>query len=719
MDKINLTKEEYDLVEKVYDMFKKGQQVDKATLEKVVHMQKSVQLLKPPYKNNLMSQFSTGMSQPLSETPQKSYSTVKQVIERMEQLKKLGNDAFTREEYWFSVSYYTMALRCFDKHSMSLANADAQEVKEMRKLAAIISTNLSLSYVKQDYIQESATVAEKAIAYDETNAKAFFRSGYALQRLGMVDKATAHYQHGLRLATSSKNNALHGQIKKELDHVFLQQRQNAANRIHTRTRIANDTSFSAFPVSLVWDPVKGRTLSANKDVPKGALILRVAPFGAALIDETLSTHCSSCFRNISFCKHVHCSKCKMNTMCEACNSDKTIAEEHANECDLLAFLHKHTPNAQTTDFRFMIRVLLRAVQHLEGKANKQSTPESWRKDGAPFIYDTLDDLDHLSDVPSNIDEKKMEAFTTATGAITRVFDMVKGPTFLAQLGKQHILDLYSKILFNAHEYIDPLHQTAVARGIFPTGAYLNHSCQPNCIWYTDNNGMLAYRSTRVIKAGEEIVTSYLDITMDRSKRINRLLEQYAFYCTCSRCSADDNEYHCPDCREPLSTKHLKIWEPQPSINFDGRVHQCSKGHATMSAMFEVLQEMSHNLPIFGKGPVIDIGLRSFFQDGSMMVLNHYSSRATQAMENGLYDLVPTTMDRLWQCYKDAFKDPRDLIPYRYVGDCVQVLFPLAKRDKSIPIMGQVKEKCRATLELQIQLSTHHILCEFEQLFTIK
>ena len=60
---------------------------------------------------------------------------------------------------------------------------------------------------------------------------------------------------------------------------------------------------------------------------------------------------------------------------------------------------------------------------------------------------------------------------------------------------------------------------------------MNHSCEPNVVTVFEGSE-LRVRSLRKIKAGEELVQCYTDVTCDVLMRRKRLKEQFFFDCAC-------------------------------------------------------------------------------------------------------------------------------------------------------------------------------------------
>ncbi|KIO17648.1 hypothetical protein M407DRAFT_32673, partial [Tulasnella calospora MUT 4182] len=86
--------------------------------------------------------------------------------------------------------------------------------------------------------------------------------------------------------------------------------------------------------------------------------------------------------------------------------------------------------------------------------------------------------------------------------------------------------------------------TSIGVAISPLAALINHSCEPNAVVVFPRSSTvpqpgsdpLEVVAIKDIAAGEEILTSYVDISLPRHLRIKELQERYMFTCTCTACS---------------------------------------------------------------------------------------------------------------------------------------------------------------------------------------
>ena len=84
---------------------------------------------------------------------------------------------------------------------------------------------------------------------------------------------------------------------------------------------------------------------------------------------------------------------------------------------------------------------------------------------------------------------------------------------------------------------------ATGWGIYVTASRLNHSCQPNVIWSSDDDNpphRLEVRALRDVSLGEELTVSYIKMSdlLPKEKRQQKL-SQWGFVCCCTLCSLEE------------------------------------------------------------------------------------------------------------------------------------------------------------------------------------
>ncbi|CAA20779.1 histone lysine methyltransferase Set5 [Schizosaccharomyces pombe] len=107
-------------------------------------------------------------------------------------------------------------------------------------------------------------------------------------------------------------------------------------------------------------------------------------------------------------------------------------------------------------------------------------------------------------------------------------------------------------LFNAHPdtmgpFLGPFYSNALTidetkGGMFLLGSRMNHDCSPN-VKHTWNPRLdqVTVHAVRDIEAGEEILTTYIDLHKSHTERQKILLEHFGFKCYCSVCSVEERK----------------------------------------------------------------------------------------------------------------------------------------------------------------------------------
>lgn len=101
------------------------------------------------------------------------------------------------------------------------------------------------------------------------------------------------------------------------------------------------------------------------------------------------------------------------------------------------------------------------------------------------------------------------------------------------------------IRFNSVELNPPAEDgsgpgTNFGHGLFETACRMNHSCKPNCVWITTQDGLAKeVRAIKPIQEGEQLTIDYVGETTEPiPQRRRELLLTKGFTCKCDRCSAD-------------------------------------------------------------------------------------------------------------------------------------------------------------------------------------
>ncbi|GAM21754.1 hypothetical protein SAMD00019534_049290 [Acytostelium subglobosum LB1] len=651
------------------------------------------------------------------ELTQPFYHTAQDLLARLEQLKQLGNDSYAKHDMWFAISYYSLALQCYDQHlqhSDTINNiaSSLDEMTAIKKLASIIASNLSLSLNKQTCTPDAVTAAQMAIDFDPTNVKAIIRLATSLTQLGKLEQAITHLRQGLVIATNAQSTDLQTHIKKVLDDHELQQKSDQVNTEYIKSKIAKDRTFEQFPIKMVWEgsgPNGGRKMVASKEVPKGTVMLRVAPFAAAIHDGAIENYCSSCYKALQYNHRIfNCMMCGRK-LCGTCQYDDVVLRDHAEACSYFSrpSIHETRGYNMPTQIEVAVRTALRAVQNLDGNANKQSTPTSWRKDGKPFIYDSFEDMKALLNESHSLDHDEEAEYLKWANNITNKLNKKKGASFLARLDNQFILNMLRRMVCNVIEMTDLFQQTPVGFGIFPSAAFINKRCVANVNSYLDNYGMMVYRSNQAIRAGEEVTQTNYDPLLPMWQRRQRMIKEYNQYCECTRCATfEDREHRCPKCGQAVGKRNISIWEPQPSVNFDGRVYLCSKGHATMTAIYNVLEKMVDSA-VMEHDALAKVTIPKYIQKDGLM-WNKFQRELCEyhTKKSRIPEMTQLTKSYIALHEATLGRNAKDIIPSYYTANYLAMTQMLGHFGYRKEIEDNYRQ-FRKHLEDTIQLSTHY------------
>ncbi|ORY91709.1 hypothetical protein BCR35DRAFT_298989 [Leucosporidium creatinivorum] len=101
-------------------------------------------------------------------------------------------------------------------------------------------------------------------------------------------------------------------------------------------------------------------------------------------------------------------------------------------------------------------------------------------------------------------------------------------------------------------------------GVFPLYSRINHACDANARPEWDwERFELGVRTTRAVKAGEELCVTYIVPFQKRRERREELLVKWRFECQCSWCSLSDEESAKRDIeREKMAEAFMKQWHAQ-------------------------------------------------------------------------------------------------------------------------------------------------------------
>ncbi|CAI8024395.1 Histone-lysine N-methyltransferase SMYD3 [Geodia barretti] len=256
------------------------------------------------------------------------------------------------------------------------------------------------------------------------------------------------------------------------------------------------------PLAVKEKEGRGGGVFTTEDLKCGTEVLPpIAPLACALMSDVRGCYCDYCFKSVEDCGKPlrRCSRCRFAYYCsKACQESDWRSHKH--ECRV---------TISKAWLSVMMRLVLRCM-HIQGKQKQELDllrasddnllSEGASKDTQNCIHGVLGFLD--TDDPAT---------------------------------KKKIVDIAYKITFNGfsiHE--DELRPIGV--GLYTCLSLFNHSCVPNCAAVSDGR-KLVVRTVADIKAGEQLVVSYLD-PFDTPEQRKLKLTEYGFECDCEMCNTE-------------------------------------------------------------------------------------------------------------------------------------------------------------------------------------
>ncbi|CAJ1403218.1 unnamed protein product [Effrenium voratum] len=316
----------------------------------------------------------------------------------------------------------------------------------------------------------------------------------------------------------------------------------------------------SFPLKLV-STTAGRGYAASRDLRKGEVVLRVAPVSAVLHDDMVESHCSRCLQPFLGLAPAPC-RCGGARFCRGCRRAPFAQAEHRAECRALAKLRDGATRRRlglrglkrkgklrghdreaTSMLRLAVRLLARRRRSLRQEA---PVPLLGDKDGAwlpeeDVVHDSWRDVEALAPAEDELDAM------VETLQPDRAYQLEGGANavrLLVTAAREEIYHLLCRLAFNAMALVpeEPLRagqgrwrDTGI--GLYPTGAMLNHSCSPTCLWFM-RGGILVVETQKSVKRGQELTVAYLPTTGTCEVRRKRLRKAFGFTCQCRRCCAE-------------------------------------------------------------------------------------------------------------------------------------------------------------------------------------
>ncbi|CAL9692416.1 unnamed protein product [Knipowitschia caucasica] len=255
-------------------------------------------------------------------------------------------------------------------------------------------------------------------------------------------------------------------------------------------------------------PGKGRGLRVLKAHKVGDLLFSCPAYSSVLAVEERGDYCAFCFNRKK--DLARCGKCKKAFYCNAkCQKADWIM--HKLECSaMVAFGEKWCPSEIT---RLVARILVK----------KKSQKE-------PCLSEKMM---QLGEMQSHLDDMDSEKRQTSESDMAQLHHFYS--KHLDFPDHQELLHLFSQVSCNGFT-IEDEELSHLGTAVYPDVALLNHSCLPNAI-ITFKGTSAEIRAIKVMKPGDEVFISYIDLLYPTDDRNNRLSDSYFFICKCQECKS--------------------------------------------------------------------------------------------------------------------------------------------------------------------------------------
>ena len=204
----------------------------------------------------------------------------------------------------------------------------------------------------------------------------------------------------------------------------------------------------------------------------------------------------------------------------------------------------------------------------------------------------LSDNEELLDVPSKFAKLSVEEQTTFLGLAATALErrskdqskmLLLQRTFEPEKASELPIDLQTRLLsiFETNSFA-----AGAGAAVIATAARMNHSCTPN-VYHCWNaaTGHLTVHAIRDLKAGEEILTCYINVCYYSEAR-QKQLDRYGFICDCAACCMQtDFGRKSEQRRRRLCVLNREI--VTKSMSFQGGQSDFEKG--TLDAVLQIIQ----------------------------------------------------------------------------------------------------------------------------------
>ncbi|KZT10501.1 SET domain-containing protein [Laetiporus sulphureus 93-53] len=273
----------------------------------------------------------------------------------------------------------------------------------------------------------------------------------------------------------------------------------------------------------------GRGMYAKSAFKAGCVLMATKPHVSVLSTSYLDAYCSFCCGPSPQSGLKRCTRCRVvhycNSQCQ--NNDWSV---HKHECDAIQKWAQAAPSSDAAIPGDGVRCLGRILWSQQ----KEGLDSAWTKE-----------YNMMQSHRSSLQPSAFESHTHLAHSVVRYLG-VSSPLELQPYGLTSagdLVDLISRFTTNTFTLTSPS-LTPIGISVCPTIAFANHSCDPNAVIVfprTSSNPqmqepLMHLVSIKPIIPDEEVITSYIDVTLPKHVRQKELQETYNFTCKCRLCT---------------------------------------------------------------------------------------------------------------------------------------------------------------------------------------
>jgi hypothetical protein len=261
----------------------------------------------------------------------------------------------------------------------------------------------------------------------------------------------------------------------------------------------------------------GRGLFATCPIEGGDVLIELErPLIAVLDRPRIEDTCSWCFSwtelpvlsgaGVNQALKVNwCTGCRKVKYCSKRCQSQAWKGGHKQECKRLASQEEAFPN--------LVAATMQVISGLNAEDK---------------AYEEIKNSETHRDDFERVGGKKWEAMLLMSHTAVKLLDLKDDQSNLEQAKK-----VISTIMCSTHRLVTPTFDP-LGLAFDPSTSTINHSCLPNAVIVFDGP-KLVVRALDPIKAGQEVLISYIDSSAPFGVRQAELKDQYFFECSCAKC----------------------------------------------------------------------------------------------------------------------------------------------------------------------------------------